>query len=200
MKKTMSILIIAVIIITVSTTTACGGGLSGKYVSVTADNPYLDHEYLFENGKVYNYGTEVGSYKISGNKLTITYTFMGKNEEYEFTLSNDKKSFSQGAYTYVKEGTQNENINQGEKPTNINEIYGKYVNENHSDDYFEFKDGKIYTFGFDTSYIISGDKITITFLQTSIIDVSFETTYTLSADRNSFSDGTTTYVKEENFN
>jgi len=107
MKRVISIFItIAVIILTVSTTTACGGGLSGKYFSVVDGiNTNSEHEYWFKNGKVYDYGTEEGNYKIKGNKLIMTCTFMGMTEEYEFTLSKDKNSFTDGTTTYVKEGT-----------------------------------------------------------------------------------------------
>jgi len=112
MKKAISILIIAVIILTVSTATACGGGLSGKYVcdvhTYYGSSDYIGYE--FKNGKVYNMYDEVGNYKISGNKLIMRFTFMGMTDEYEFTLSKDKNSFSDGTTynstgAYFKEGT-----------------------------------------------------------------------------------------------
>lgn len=105
MKKAISILIIiAVIVTSVFAISACGNGLSGKYVY---KGGYSTKYFEFtSSSKVRDEYGVIATYTISGDTLTMKAFVFGTSIEQEYTLSKDRNSFSDGMKTYVKENTR----------------------------------------------------------------------------------------------
>ena len=86
--------------------TGCPGGekLSGTYVNKDDSQDYM--KFTGSELIMYEMGMSLaGSYSISGDKIVLKGMFLGMELAEEYTLSEDRNSFSNGIDTYVKEGT-----------------------------------------------------------------------------------------------
>lgn len=99
MKRTVKIL--AVLLAVVLLLASCGGGLSGTYVS----QGFVAQTFTFSGDQVTMsaFGINAtGTYKISGNTITIEYDLFGQHNTWNQSFSRSGNTINIGGTNFVK--------------------------------------------------------------------------------------------------